>query len=188
MNLSTTKGKVKEDTVEMAKAHGGNAFSTDFTSMFNNIAPTKSAEKKKNDAENIINNSSKTKEPSIKLKNQDNAELTKDISKPQNKADETIIKSESTTKIKEKAAPKDEGKIINPKSKKAAENGEVYQTISLTSTDARDYLKYRSKELGLKTSDFFWQIVEEDIEKIQNKKINPMDEEHQQIKTATLGC
>ncbi len=175
----------------MAKGQSGNAFNTDFTTLFSGI-PT---DNKKTE--------SKVIEPIVQIppKNENN---TQAIPKPEKKNepvkksaenDNNLIKTPSpeVDVIPEPQTPsKPENNTIttaavkNPKSIIAAANNEIYMNIFMITHEERDYIKFRSSELEMSTSDFFVSLVDEDTEKIKQKKLDLNDEGHINFKALSL--
>lgn len=159
----------------MAKGHSGNAFSTDFSSMFNGLSNAPAKKEPKAVKEEV--KPAKAPSPAKKTENVEKKEEKKTETKPATKKEtKPVVKKEETA-----VTPK------NPKSILAAQNGEVYITIAFLSLEDRDYLKFKSKELGITTSEFFWTLVEDDIKSTQLKKFDSNDEKHQEVKTAATA-
>ncbi len=157
----------------MAKGHTGNAFSTDFTSMFSGLDTPKPVSKE---------------EPAKVEKKEE-----KPAKAPEKKVEPKVEKKNEVKPVapKRTEAPKKETKEPvtrkNLKNEIAAERGEVYITIYFKASDDRDYLKYKAKELDLKTSTFFWNLVEEDVKKIEKGKINITDDLHTEFKSSAVS-
>lgn len=58
-------------------------------------------------------------------------------------------------------------------------------TVKLVDIDDADFLKYACKESGMNMQEFFWAIMDEDIN--STAKIDPRDEEHTSYKTMPLN-
>ncbi len=182
----------------MARAQKGNAFSTDFTSMFSSIndnqehsqnEPQKetdfSNKKSTLDKESPIKSSPVKEETEEANKNKKQTiEIKKDVINVENKESELIKSKESSPQNILKPVSET---VKNPKSIIAAANNETYINVYMTSRDDRDYLKFKSTELDMSTSDFFMSLVKNDSEKIKERKINPNDTNHEEFKKLDLA-
>ncbi len=104
-----------------------------------------------------------------------------------NKSSESKPKTQIIEKaVEEVNLPKESNttvtKVKNPKSIIAAQNDEVYMNVFMVSQEERDYLKFRSTELEMSTSQFFWSLIEADGEKIKNRSIDINDQAHADFK------
>lgn len=167
----------------MAKGHSGNAFSSDFTTLFSGIAPETSSikeveEKPITEPEATKNSSSKTKEKQTVAKPK-----KKEVKKEKAVPTPTPVKESSITKAVESQPQV----IKNPKSLIAAANNEVYINVYMTSKDERDYLKFRSTELDMTTSEFFMSLIKSDSDMIKANKVDYTDQKHIDFKQQNLS-
>ncbi|SDB55439.1 hypothetical protein SAMN02910298_02845 [Pseudobutyrivibrio sp. YE44] len=164
----------------MAKGHSGNAFSTDFTGLFAGL-PSEEKPSKENDVENKM-------APTPKITNKPSAAKTKPVeTKASGKPIETTPKEAKKEISKPQAKVETPVALKNPKSIVAAANDEVYMNIFMVTQEERDYLKFRSTELDMSTSDFFVSLIQADTEDIKAKKIDLSDEKHAEFKGLSLS-